>query len=121
MSAIQITYGNVSKPNTKWSAEFSNANNVNYLQQRYFDTYRECDLLNNPGGIETFNDYLNRGLMVHYSFIRDSNDKSTTVQLSVTVGALPPNTRVYLASWYSRVVQMTTEDGSVVEVRGLSV
>ena len=119
MSAVQITYGNVSKPNTKWSAEFNN--DVNYLQQRYFDTYRECDLLNNQGGIETFRDYLNRGMMVHYSFLRDSEDRSTTCQLSVTCAALPANTRVYLASWYSRVCSITTQEGSVVEVRGLSV
>ena len=119
MTAIQITYGNVSKPNTKWSAEFTAG--ANYLQQRYFDTYRECDLLNNPGGIETFRDYLNRGMMVHYSFLRDSQDRSTTCQLSVSVGVLPANTRVYLCSWYSRVVELTTSEGSVVEVRGLSV
>lgn len=119
LSAIQITYANVSKPNTKWSAEFTNTEN--YLQQRYFDSFRECDMINNVGGIEKFNDYLERGLVVHYSFLRDVSDKSTTVQISATLGNVPANSRLYLCAWYSRVVEIITNEGSVVDVRGLSV
>jgi len=126
MSAIQITYSNVSKPNTKWSAEYADdrgapTNLTNLLQQRYYDTYRECDLLETPGGIETFDDFLKRGMVVHYSFLRDSEDKATNLQLSTTCGVLPANTRVFVCAWYNRVVSVTTENGSVVEVRGLSV
>ena len=126
MSAIQITYSNVSKPNTKWSAEYADnrgtpANLTNLLQQRYYDTYRECDLLETPGGIETFDDFLKRGMVVHYSFLRDSEDKATNLQLSTTCGVLPGNTRVFVCAWFNRVINITTENGSVVEVRGLSV
>jgi hypothetical protein len=122
MSAIQITYGNVSKPNTQWSASFDNNQATpsqlkNLLQQRYYDTYRECDLLSNDGGIETFDDFLSRGMVVHYSFVRDSEDKATNVQISLTSGVLPPNSRIFVAAWVNTVAEITTDNGSVVAVR----
>lgn len=119
LSQIQITYSNVSKPNTQWDGQFKPDSGVNTLQQRYVDTMRECNLIDNPGGTETFRDFLDRGMLVHYSFLRDQSDKSTQVQVSCNFGTLPPNSRVYLVSHFSRMVELTTSDGQIVSVRGL--
>jgi hypothetical protein len=122
MKQFQITYSNVSKPNTLWSGDFKQEGSSlsNNLQQRYLDTFREAGMLENDGGIESFDSYLERGMMVHYSFMRDSEDKSTTVQLYLSTDTLPPNTRVFLCAWYQRLVEISTDNGSVIAVRGLN-
>ena len=119
LSQIQITYSNVSKPNTQWDSQFNKDTGVNTLQQRYVDSMRECNIIDNPGGAETFRDFLDRGMLIHYSFLRDASDKSTQVQVSCNFGTLAPNSRVYLVSHYSRLVEITTDSGMVVAVRGV--
>ena len=75
------------------------------------------------GGAETFQDYLARGPYYHYSFNRDSEDKSTQVQVQLGFeGAFSPaNANIFVVSWFSRGVELTTTNGSIQEVRSLSV
>jgi len=96
LESLQITYANTTKPSTRWSSSFSKVQNgaagnpsINEMQQRYNDSLQESGLLMSSGGAETFKDYLARGPYYHYSFTRDSEDKSTQVQISAKVGFDP--------------------------------
>lgn len=122
---IQITYGGISRPAINWANNpYTEDNSVaattstNQLQQRYYDVISESGMLFNVGGCESFQQYLDRGLIVYYDFLRDVDNKSTDVQLSANFGAnLPENTRLFCCALYSRVVEVTTQNGLVVNVR----
>ena len=95
---------------------------MNNWQQRYVDNLRECNMLDSVGGAETFAEFLERGIYIHYSFARDESDRSTQVQLSTAFsGAFTEVTKVFLCSHYTRAVELTTANGSIVAVRTLTV
>ena len=120
MTSLQITYANTTKPNTRWDSALSSTTNQNRLQQRYVDTLRECNLIDNVGGAETLDDFIKRGGIYHYSFTRDASDRSTQVQLSTTFnGTGISASKVFLVAYYSRVTEVTTQDGLIVSVRSL--
>ena len=124
LSGFQITYGNTTKPSTKWQSTFQNPLDpnqnfgVNQLVQRYHDNLSEAGLLLNVGGAETVQDYLNRGWYILYTFIRDQSDKSTQVQLSLDFREnVEINSSVYLCAIYDRQIEITTNNGTTVSVR----
>lgn len=118
LNSLQLTYANTTKPSTRWNSEYSPI--VNKLQQRYLDTQVESGMILASGGTESFREYLDRGLLIHYSFDRDAQDRSTQVQLAYDfTAALPTNTNVFLVAWYSRVSEITTSNGSIASVRSL--
>jgi hypothetical protein len=118
MSSIQLTYANTSKPATKWTSAMPST--TNYMKQRYTDTQLYSGKFWSEGGSESFSDWLKRGPMYHYSFIRDENGRSTHVQLSTQFGNLAANSNVMICAHYTKVVQITTSNGFVVEVQSLS-
>ena len=123
-SSLQLTYANITRPSTRWDSTFGGTRNN--WQQRYVDNLRECNMLDSVGGAETFAEFLERGIYVHYSFARDESDRSTQVQLSTAFTGVPGNvfadaTKVFLCSHYTRAVELTTSNGSIVAVRTLTV
>jgi hypothetical protein len=118
ISGFQITYGNTTKPSTKWQSKYDGT--TNQLIQRYHDNLSEAGLIFNVGGAESIQDYLNRGLYILYNFIRDQNDRSTQVQISVDFNSPVPletNASIYLCAIYDRQTEITVNNGSVVSVR----
>jgi hypothetical protein len=131
LSGFQLTYANTTKPSTKWQSAFTvspssstaaaAAGNTNELIQRYHDNLAEVGLYNQTGGAETVVDFLERGLYVIYSFIRDQTDKSTQLQVSLDFsGAVEPNASVYVGAIYNRMTEIKTADGMVTSVRSLN-
>ena len=118
LSGLQITYGNTTKPSTKWQSKYDTS--TNQLIQRYHDNLSEAGLIFNVGGAESIQDYMNRGLYILYNFIRDQNDRSTQVQVSVDFSmaeGMETNASVYLCAIYDRQTEITTANGTVVSVR----
>ena len=123
LTNVQITYAGISKPSVNWSNnEYTflvNGNTAtNQLQQRYFDTFREAGVAYREGGVESYEDYLDRGLLLHWSYVKDTNNKATEVQLSAKFNAaLPANTRLFLVAHFTKIVEMTSVGGNIVEIR----
>lgn len=126
LTNVQITYANISRPSINWTNnEFSEDNSIaavtttNQLQQRYFDTISESEMIHNVGGVESFEDYLERGVMVYYKYLKDANNQGATdVQLSANFGKnLPDNTRLFLCALHTKMVEITTQRGLVINVR----
>ena len=111
---IQITYSNLSKPATNFTSAFTK--DENYLVQRYHDTQAECGLIFNEGGGETFSEWLERGGLYFYRFMRDADDRSTHVAVNITHADLAQNTNIHLCALYRRRVDITTTDGRVSQV-----
>ena len=90
------------------------------MKQRYNDTQLYSGKFWSEGGTESFADWLKRGPLYHYSFIRDENDRSTHVQLNMQFGGLEAGANIFICAHYSRAVEITTENGFVVSVVSLA-
>jgi hypothetical protein len=121
---IQISYGGMTRPQINWTNQeftydntIAGATSTNELQQRYIDTISETGMLNNVGGVESFEDYLKRGLYVYYEFLKSESNKATDLQLSCNLASgLPADTRLFIAALYTKRVDITTAGGLVVQV-----
>lgn len=125
LTSIQLNYANLVKPNSRWDSVFSVADNTNQWQQRYVDNLRECGMINCVGGAESYSEFLERGVFVHYAFDRDESDKSTQLQLSttftgITGGAFAEPTKIFVVCHYRRKVQIQVNNGMIVAVRSLT-
>ena len=99
------------------------------MQQRYRDTYNELGLDTNALGCETYEDYLQRGPIYHYSFIRDVDSRATDVSVSTTFNGLAagpmsgfPNNEsalVYCIAHFRSTATITTSGGRVVSASKL--
>ena len=119
LTSLQLTYANTTKPSTRWSSAYGTG--VNEIQQRYHDSLGESGMLMSTGGSETLEEYLERGAYYHYSFTRDAEDRSTQVQLSTTFSSLELGANIFIISWFSRAIELTTTNGQIQSVRSLSV
>ena len=130
ISSLQLTYGNVTKPSTRWTSEFKDDDgkngSTNLLVQRYYDSIQEAGLVANPGGAETFDDFMKRGPMFYFSFERDEQDMSTEAQLQINYlaqtgspTALETNAKVFLLAFHRRSTQIEVSNGQVVSVSSL--
>jgi hypothetical protein len=135
VTALQITYANVTKPMTRWTSGYvapaggavGATPAFNGLVQFYAQHNIELGKATDGAGVESFNEWLNRGALYSFNFIRDSADRSTEIQLQIECktqanGApdLTGTTQVFVASEFRRVVQMTQSQGMITEVRSLN-
>jgi hypothetical protein len=123
LNNLQLTYANVNKPSTNWSSEFTTGatDSINYMTQRYNDTNIASGLRYSEGGAQSIEDWLKSGPMYLFDFERDSQDRSVHLQLQMKYGNTPADSRVFVVSFYTRVVEITTTDGYISNVVTLSV
>lgn len=117
---LQITYANQSKPPTNWKSD--TGANTNGLQQRYLDTQIESGQAFSSGGCETMADWQLNGPIYHYTFARDSNDRSTNVQLSLSHNGVDTNNNnIFVVSHFTRSIQIDVEQGYISSVTSLNI
>jgi len=117
--SLQLTYANMTKPPTRWSSEF-NAD-VKKLQQRYLDTQIESSQAFSSGGCESLQQWLDGGVLLHFSWTRDSNDRSTQLQVQADFSQHEPNSNLFVVSHYTKSVQMQVENGYISSVSSLTI
>jgi hypothetical protein len=59
--------------------------------------------------------------LIHYSWLRDSADQSSQVQLQVDYGSMEANANLFIIAHYSRKIDITVTNGFVSSVNALSV
>ena len=119
---LQITFANTTKPPTNWTSE--TGSHTLKLQQRYLDTQIESGQAFSSGGCETMSDWMLNGPVYHYTFVRDSNDRSTQVQLSAqwdTSSPIDANDNIFLVAHYTRSVEVQVESGYISSVVSLNI
>lgn len=117
--SIQLTYANITKPPTRWNSEFTA--DVKKLQQRYLDTQIESSQAYSPGGCETLQQWLEGGVLLHYSWVRDAQDRSTQLQIQTDYAAYEPNSNIFVVAHYTRSCEIDVSNGFVSQVRSLTV
>jgi hypothetical protein len=119
LKSVQVTYANITKPPTRWSSEYSGAEKK--LQQRYLDTQIESSQAFSPGGAQSLQQWMNDGVLLHYSWIRDANDRSTQLQLQIDYAAAEANANIFLVAHYTKSVEIQVSNGFVSSVTSLVV
>jgi hypothetical protein len=127
VTAYQLTYGSLTKPSTKFASAFTDAPNAasigeNTMQQRYVSTALESGQYFNPGGFESFPIFMERGPYYHESFIKSADNLATNVHVQMDVaGGFTRAARLLVFAHYSKTVQITRQNGLIVDVRALTV
>lgn len=120
LRSLQISYGSVTKPPTRWASKYDLMTGVNQLQQRYYDSLIESDQAFNDGGAEPFSHWL-MSPMIHYSFERDSEDRASQVQLQIDYGTMETKSNLYIVAHYTRRIDWTITNGFVSSVNARSI
>jgi hypothetical protein len=121
LSSIQLTYANITKPPTRWSSEYNIATGVKKLQQRYLDTQIESSQAFSSGGCQTIQQWLDDGVLLHYSWIRDANDRSTQLQLQVDYSSAEADSNIFVIAHYTRSVDIEVTNGYVSQVTSVTI
>ena len=122
LSSIQIAYANQVKPSTRWTSEFNDS--TNKMTQRYLDTQLECGKFWSEGGTESFADFVKRGPLYHYNWLRDAQDRSTQVQVNMAFGGatgIEEKANLFVVAHYTRTVEISVQNGFITEVKSLAV
>lgn len=115
----QIQYANMTKPTVRYS---SNHNpNVDSLQQRYVNCALESGQFFNPAGFESYEQWLERGPYMHESFIKAADNLATRVQVVANYENIAEDSRLFIIAHYSSTVQVTRQNGLIVDIKQLNV
>lgn len=137
---IQISYANKSLPMNPWQSNFSEGTSAgppsvvaypiigstcdDRLIQWYYQGFIDTSQLNREGGVEDLQLWLNRGPIFKFSFDRDSQDRSTEVNLIISYSgganaydASATPTNIFLVAQYIKPVELTFAGGMVTNVR----
>ena len=142
ITQLQLTYANLTKPQTVWLSGYrappavgilnGGSTSLNSLVQFYNQHMQELGRANDATGVETFNQWLERGTLYAFNYVRDSNERGTEVQMSITLktpggldiiagnGNYTGNPQVFVCAEYRRIVEMTQNDGAIVAVKSLN-
>ena len=121
LTSIQVTYANMTKTSTPWTSDFNSVTGTDFLRQRYVNSIQQLGLSVEAVGCESYEDWLKRGCYYHFSFERDASNRSTEVQVVTSSGLRSEHSNIILCAHYSRVVDITSQNGSIVSVNTLSV
>jgi len=114
LKSLQLQYGGVTKPATKWNSGYGDLSDT--LQQRYRDSYSHAKM-HGVLGHETFDEWLTRGPFYHFAWVSEASSASSELQVSVDfAAALPADTNLWVVSWFSRQVSAISIDGMIQEV-----
>lgn len=115
----QIEYAGMTKPTVRYKSDYGT--NTLTIQQRYINSALESGQYFNPAGFETMNDYLERGPILHESFIKSADNLATRCHIAATYGNTTRDARIFIVAHHSRTIQITRQNGLIVDVKSLSV
>jgi len=123
LSSLQLTYGNITKPPTRWSSDYDLGGRTSKLTQRWLDTHMETGRAMSVGGCESLQDWMNGGIFNYYTFERGTGDQCTQLQLQINNTDLDANSNhnVFIAAFYERKVEIQVQNGFVANVMQLTV
>jgi len=94
---LRITYANTTKPQWRLTSEFTSSKNL--LTQLYMQSLIETEMADSVGGVETMDQWLQRGPLYCWRFERDASDRSTEVQTDISFNNLIASTICASCRW----------------------
>lgn len=115
LTTIQLTYSNTSKPVQNYDSAYDpNIPSRQYLTQRYIDTAMNTELY--AVSCESLEDWLTRGILNYWSWIRSADDRSTELQMTQTMQNVTANNNVFCCALYRNLIKITVESGYITNV-----
>lgn len=115
-NGLQLQYSNQIKPTQLYQTSFD-AGTQNIVQ-RYWESQSNANM-EQIGG-EDFNDWLKRGQIQYYSFIRPADDRSTSLQVQAQFAQVTNPTLLFIASFYRKLCAIKVVNGVVASVESLN-
>jgi hypothetical protein len=116
---MQVSYAGVTKPPTRVGSVY-NADTNQYIQ-RYLQCHLESGMGSLGSGCETLSQYIEKGPIDHFSFIKSQDNKDTQVQVSITAPGIPDNTNLFLLAHYTRITETAESSGHIVDVKTFNI
>jgi hypothetical protein len=88
----------------------------NRLMQRWFETQINTAMYYNPGGCETLQDWVARGMYFYFPTLRDGLDRSVRVMTNSSFAIPPVNANILLFTFARKVAELTISGGAVTDV-----
>jgi hypothetical protein len=118
LRSIQVSFANQVKPPTNIQSNYIGG--INHIKQRYTDTIIETGQIHSDGGCESFSQWLTSPIY-HYDFVRDSEDRSSQLQVNINYSTMDAATNLFVIAHYSRRVDITTTNGFISSVNLYSI
>lgn len=112
LTTFSINYGNVVKPTSRYTSEFTQFNNL--MQQRYLESNMESGQFWTGG--ETMRDWIKRGPIYHATFEKARDDPATQLQISASFNGISAGCKLFAVAHYTKVVSVVTQNGYVANV-----
>ena len=91
------------------------------LGQRYINTMLESGQYFEFTGGESFREWLERGPIIHESFMKSADNHSTRCRVTATYRQVLSDCRLFVACTYRRTVKVTRQNGLIVNVQAQNV
>lgn len=118
LTRFYINYGGQNFPQPDADPAFK-TDVTNYMIQRYAETMIQNGACFDTGGSESFEDWVNRGMYLHFKVHRDGTDRSTRLVVNSEFSSLAPadltNMRMLLFAHYRQVARVTVKNGNVID------
>jgi len=116
-----LHYAGQKFPQVDWDPQYTGSKN--HLTQLYIETLGASGSIFDNGGAETFQEWLERGLYLHFQTPRHGSDRSTrcSVHNEFQAGAGKDNLRLAVVSHYTQVFQVQIKSGRVVGVKNAEI
>lgn len=121
LSRFYLHYAGQKYPQVDWDPAFTE--DKNHLTQLYIETLGASGCIFDNGGCETLQEWLDRGMYLHFQTPRHPSDRSTrcSVHNEFDSTADITNMRVAVCSHFTNVVNVQLKNGRVVDVKSAEI
>jgi hypothetical protein len=117
LKRLYIQYDDNVYPNVDMNLAFDSANGLNRLGQLYDYTMQQSDAVNDQAGMESYENWLSRGLYMYVNLPKPASSSCTRVVVNTEFNTLTASsTNVLLFSRYRQVVKCVIKDGRYVDI-----
>ena len=110
---LQLFYAGTTKPVTLFDSSFTA--DTNHLPQRYEWNSSNCGMAEIGG--ESYEDWLERGIINTTKFIKEKGNNATELQLQTDFGDVSGDVELFVASLYRNIVKVTVKSGFITLVQ----
>ena len=89
---------------------------ISWITQRWLESAIGSSQFHNQGGMETLDEWVDKGPLYTYSTLRDPADRSTNVIVNSQFSVAPQNASVFLFYSCRKVATIEIDNGAVVRV-----
>lgn len=115
LSNFYLNFAGQNKPTP--NADPDQRANKDYLTQLYVDGMLNNELALDTAGPESFVDWKERGMYLHYQWPRDGTDRSTRATVKTNFNVGQTNSRVLLFDRFRQVAVVHIQNGRVISVQ----